>query len=61
MLPPRMASTAWPSAMPGRRLNDSVIAGNWPWCDTESGPTLVVSTVTSADSGSTEPVRGDFT
>ena len=29
-----MASTAWPSATPGRRLKVSVTAGNWPWCVT---------------------------
>ena len=39
---PVMASTASPSAMPGRRLNDSVTAGNWPWWLTESGCTLEV-------------------
>ena len=30
-----IASTAWPSATPGARLNDSVTAGNWPWWLTE--------------------------
>src|SRR6185437_12600100 len=39
-----MASTASPSATPGCRLKLSVTAGNWPWCATESGPTLPVST-----------------
>ena len=33
-----MASTASPSATPGRRLNVSVTAGNWPWWVTDSGP-----------------------
>ena len=28
--------TASPSATPGARLNDSVIAGNWPWWLTDS-------------------------
>ena len=36
-----IASTAWPSATPCGRLNDSVTAGNWLWCDTESAPGLV--------------------
>ena len=29
--------TASPSAAPGARLNDSVVAGNCPWCVTDSG------------------------
>ncbi len=37
-----IASTAWPSAAPGARLNDSVIAGNCPWWLTESGSSVVV-------------------
>ena len=56
-----MASTASPSATPGRRLNVSVTAGNWPWCVTDSGPTLLESTSTSEDSGTAPPVSGDFT
>ena len=56
-----MASTAWPSATPGRRLKPSVTDGNWPWCVTESGPTLLESISTSADSGTAAPVSGDFT
>ena len=39
-------STAWPSATPGARLNDSVTAGNWPWWLTVSGATLVVKWAT---------------
>jgi hypothetical protein len=31
-----MASTASPSATPGARLNETVVAGNWPWCVTAS-------------------------
>ena len=38
--PDRSRSTACPSATPGCRLNDSVTAGNCPWCATESGPGL---------------------
>ena len=50
-----------PKATPGRKLNESVTDGNCPWCDTESGPTFVVSTFTSEDSGTAAPVSGDFT
>jgi hypothetical protein len=41
-------------------LNDSVTAGNCPWWETESGPILLESIVTSVDSGTAAPVSGDF-
>ena len=31
------ASRAWESETPSARLNDTVVAGNVPWCATESG------------------------
>ena len=45
-----IASTAWPSAVPGARLNEIVTEGCWPWWLTRSGPTLVTGVV-SAVSG----------
>src|SRR5450756_566194 len=33
-------ATASPSAIPGRRLNESVTDGNWPVWLTDSGPTV---------------------
>ena len=56
-----MASTACPSATPGWRLNVKVAAGTCAWCDTNSGPTRLLSTSTRDDSGTAAPVSGDFT
>ena len=36
----RIASTAWPSEVPGARLNEIVTEGCWPWWLTCSGPTV---------------------
>ena len=54
-----MASTAWPNETPRRRLNDSVTAGNRPWCVTDKGPTSLVR-VTRTPSGTAAPVNGDL-
>ena len=56
-----IASTAWPSATPGRTLKVSVTDGNCPWCVTWSGPTLLVSISTNVERGTAAPVSGDFT
>ena len=51
-----MAVTAWPSAVPGARLKESVTAGNWPWWFTASGETCVVPIFTKVESGTAWPV-----
>ena len=56
-----MASTACPSATPGRRLNVRVTEGNWAWWVTESGPARLESISTKVESGTMPPVSGDFT
>ena len=55
------ALTARPNATPGRRLDVSVAAGNWDWCEISSGPTLPESILTSDESGTEPPVSGDLT
>ena len=37
-----IAATAAPSELPGRRLKERVIAGNWPWCMMARGAVPVV-------------------
>ena len=54
-----MASTASPSEPPGRRLNESVTAGNWPSWTIVSGAVEVL-TLAKALSGTIGPVL-DFT
>ena len=41
-----MRSTAWPSAVPGARLKETVTAGNWPWWLMVSGATLLLNLAT---------------
>jgi len=50
-----MPSTAWPSEAPAARLKDTVAAGNWPWCDSDStaGRWVMRATV---ESGTGPPV-----
>ena len=55
-----IASTAWPSAAPGARLNEMVTAGNWLWWLIDSGCTGRVLHFTKVDSGTDWPVL-DFT
>jgi hypothetical protein len=48
-------ATAWLSETPGAALNEITVAGNWPWCPTESA-TADGTTRTSCESGTCAPV-----
>src|SRR4051794_26070709 len=53
-----IAVTAAPSDDPGARLNEIVVAGNWPRCEIFSGDERS-TTVTIADSGTCPPATVD--
>src|SRR5262245_48543676 len=50
-----IAIVAGPSATPGDRLKEIVVAGNWPWWLTDSG-TVVWDSLTNVDSGTWSPL-----